>query len=79
MQHDFEWIGVRGDDDKFGDTSVEGFGGFVGTFLDLFEGGTLSDKISDFRGELLSGEGLGTFRDILNEWEKYHFAIVDYY
>lgn len=48
MEDDFEGIGVGGNDDKFGDTSIEGFSGLVGTFLDLFECGALSDEIGEF-------------------------------
>lgn len=48
MQHDFEGVGIGGDDDKFGDASVKGFGGFVGTFFDLFERGALGDQVDYF-------------------------------
>lgn len=48
MQDNFEWISISGDDDKFGDASVKGFGGFVSTFFDLFERGALGDQIDDF-------------------------------
>jgi hypothetical protein len=77
VEDDFKGLSIGGNNDQLSDASVEGFCGFVGTFLDLFESGTLSDEISEFRRELFSGEGLGTFRDILNEMRMYHFAIVD--
>jgi hypothetical protein len=77
VEHDFKRVSIGGNNDQLSDASVQGFCGFVGTFLDLFEGGTLSDEISEFRSELFGGEGLGTFRDILNEMRMYHFAIVD--
>ena len=65
MQDDFEGVGIGGDDDKFSDASVKGFGGLVGTFFDLLERGALGDQIDDFRAELFGGEGLGAFRDFL--------------
>jgi hypothetical protein len=77
VEDDFKRLSIGGNNDQLSDASVEGFCGFVGTFLDLFESGTLSDEISEFRRELFGGEGLGTFRDILNEMTMYHFAIVD--
>ena len=77
VENDFKGLSIGGNNDQLSDASVEGFCGFVGTFLDLFESGTLSDEISEFRRELFGGEGLGTFRDILNEMRMYHFAIVD--
>lgn len=35
MQNDFEWLSVSSQNDEFGNTSVEGFGGFIGSFLQL--------------------------------------------
>jgi len=37
MQNDFERVSVGSDNDEFSDSSVEGLGGFVGSFFDLFE------------------------------------------
>lgn len=36
MQDDFEGLGVGGEDDEVGHAAVEGFGGLVGTFLQLY-------------------------------------------
>lgn len=47
MQHDFERVGVCSDDDEFCDAAVESFGGFVGSFFDLLEGGTLGYEVVD--------------------------------
>ena len=77
VEDDLKRLSISGNNDQLSDASVQSFCGFVGTFLDLFESGTLSDEISEFRSELFGGEGLGTFRDILNEMRMYHFAIVD--
>ena len=74
VQHYFDGEGVGCDDDEFGDASVEGFGRLVGSLFDLFEGGTLGDKFVDLGGELLGGEGLGSFRRILNTNTAYHIV-----
>lgn len=36
MEYNFEGLSVSSDDDETGHTSVEGFGGFVGSFLQLY-------------------------------------------
>ena len=65
MENDFEWVSISCNNDQFGDSSIQRFGGFICTFFDLFECGTLSNEISDFRTKLFGSKGLGTFRDIL--------------
>jgi hypothetical protein len=67
VEHNFEGISISSDDDEFGDASIECLGGFVGSLLDLLEGGALRDQIKDLGGEFLSCKGLGSFRNILNK------------
>lgn len=77
VEDDFEWVSISSNNDEFSDTSIEGLGGFIGTFFDLFKCGTLSNQISDFRAKLFGSEGLGTFRDILKSYDNVPFCFVD--
>ena len=45
MEHNFERISISSNDNEFSDASVESFGGLVSSLFDLFERGTLRDKI----------------------------------
>lgn len=51
--------GVGGEDDDFGDTTVEGLGGLVGALLQLTVVGGLLDQIEDVLGEGGVGDGPG--------------------
>lgn len=61
MEDDFKGVSICSDDYEFGDTSVEGFGGLVGSLLDLLECGTLRDQVIELRGKLFSCEWLCSF------------------
>ena len=61
MKNDFKRIGISSDDYQLGDTSIESFGGFIGSLFDLFQGGTLGDQVVERRGEFFGGEGSSSF------------------
>ena len=67
MEHYLERVSVSSNYDHFGDTSVEGFGGFVGALLDLLERCALGDQVVYFGGKVFSGKGSGSFRDFLTK------------
>ena len=47
MEDNFKRISISSDDYEFSDTSVESFSSLVGSFFNLFKGGTLWDKVVD--------------------------------
>lgn len=59
MEEDGKRSGVGGEDDDFGDTTVEGLGGLVGALLQLTVVGGLLDQIEDVLGEGGVGDGPG--------------------
>lgn len=59
VEEDGKRSGVGGEDDDFGDTTVEGLGGLVGTLLQLTVVGGLLDQIEDVLGEGGVGDGPG--------------------
>jgi len=63
VEDDFKGFSISGDDDEFRDTSVEGLGGFIGTLLKSFHGGSLLDKIEELFSKILIGQRLSS-RDV---------------
>ena len=52
MQQDFQRLGVSGENDDFGDTAVQGLGGFVRALLELLVvGGLLNEFDLIFRNQ----------------------------
>ena len=51
MEQNFNGLGVRGHHDELGDTTVQGFGGFVGTLAQLLVVRGLLDQVQDLGGE----------------------------
>ena len=48
MEKDFEGLGIGGKDDKLRLATVQGLGGFVGSFAHLLVVGSLLDQVKDF-------------------------------
>lgn len=59
VEEDGERGGVGGEDDDLGDTTVEGLGRLVGTFLQLTVVAGLLDDVEDLLGEGRVGNGPG--------------------
>ncbi len=55
VQQDFEGFSVSSHDDKFGNTTVEGLGGFVGSLAKLLVVRGLLDQIQDAVGQSVVG------------------------
>ena len=60
MKDDFKRLGISGEDDELRNTSVQGLGGFVGSFLDLLESGSGLEDLEDFLLEFLVGKRDGS-------------------
>lgn len=65
MQQDCQRRSVGGQNDDLRDTSVEGFGCFVGAFLQLAVVGSLLHNVEDLLGEGSIGKGPGWRRSVL--------------
>ena len=48
VEKDFEGLGIGGKDDKLRLATVQGLGGFVGSFAHLLVVGSLLDQVKDF-------------------------------
>ena len=70
MEEDGKRSGVGGEDDDFGDTTVEGLGGLVGALLQLTVVGGLLDQIEDVLGQGGVGDGPGGGVVLRHFWEK---------
>lgn len=57
VEQNFQRFGVGGQHYKFRDATVQGFGGFVGTFFQLLEVGGLRDQIIDGDTQPMTNNG----------------------
>ena len=60
MEEDFQWFSISSHNDQFTDSSVESFGGFVGSFLDLLETGCLLNQVHDSASEFIISKRSGS-------------------
>ena len=65
VEHDLEGLGVGGQDDQVSDSSVEAFGGLVGSLLQLLVEGGLVAQIQQLLGQLVVGLGPGSALGLL--------------
>lgn len=56
VKDDLQRLSVSSHDNELTDTSVEGFGGFVSTLLDLLDAGTLFNNSHDFGTKFVVGK-----------------------
>jgi hypothetical protein len=66
VKKNLEGLGVGGQNDELGDTTVEGLGGLVGSLLQLTVVGSLLDDVEDLLGEGGIREGEG-YKEIVSE------------
>jgi len=74
VKDDFKRLGISGEDDELRNTSVQGLGGFVGSFLNLLESSGGLEDLEDFLLEFFVGKrdgsrfgGIGSVILILNK------------
>ena len=59
MKKDLKGFRIGGHDDQVGDTAIKGFGGFVGTLLELFHVAPLLHCIQNGNSELSISKRVG--------------------
>jgi hypothetical protein len=62
VKKNFNWLGVGRHDDEFGDTSIQGLGGLVGSLLGLLVVGGLLDQIQEGHSQICICEWEGFLR-----------------